>query len=323
MAVSIGTGIGSGLAVLGNLAGPPSALSPAGLAAAPSALSLGNLAAVPPVLSLGGLAAQAACAVGAEAGAHAFGAACAASADAIAYGLRMVRGGRADLVAAGGAEAAIHPLTIAAFARTGALSRRNDEPARASRPFDKNRDGFVLGEGAAILVLEAAERAADRGAAVYCELAGAGEGADGWHITGPDPAGAGMAGALRAALADSGLAADDIVHVNAHATASVQGDLAESRALAAVLGHARCCVSATKSTTGHLLGAAGAVEAAAAALALRHGAAPPTANLDDPDDAVGLDVVRYEPRPLPGGPVAALSCSAGFGGHNVALAFRR
>ena len=248
--------------------------------------------------------------------------ACATGAESIAEGLELIRRGRADVVAAGGAEAAVTPVIIAGFAAMQAMSRRNDDPVRASRPFDRDRDGFVLAEGAAVLILESAEHAARRGARVYCELAGAGISADAFHMTAPEPAGRGMAQALRRALRDAGTDPADVVHVGAHATSTPQGDLAESLAIRSALGEHGYCVSATKSTSGHLLGAAGALAAAATVLMLHERTAAPTANLDALAPEIVLDVVGAEPRPLPRGPVAALSDAAGFGGHNVVLAFR-
>ncbi|KWX00154.1 3-oxoacyl-ACP synthase [Carbonactinospora thermoautotrophica] len=262
---------------------------------------------------------------GARAGVHATVSACASSNEAIAYGMEMIRSGRADVVVAGGAEAVIHPLPIAAFAAMMALSKRNDEPERASRPWDKGRDGFVLGEGAAVVVLEAEEHARARGARIYCELAGAGMSADGHHIAQPEPEGRGAARAMRFALADAGLTPDLIAHVNAHATSTPQGDVAEVKAIRAVLGeHAdNVVLTSTKSMTGHLLGAAGALEAVATILAVYEQVAPPTINLDDPDDEVDLTIARGEPYKLPDGDFAALNNSFGFGGHNIALVFRR
>jgi len=228
------------------------------------------------------------------------------------------------VVIAGGTEAAIHPLPLAAFANMMALSRRNEEPTRASRPYDKARDGFVLGEGAGIVVLESADRAARRGARIYAEVAGAGITSDAHHIAQPDPVGVGATRAMREALADANLEPDQIVHINAHATSTPQGDIAEALAIRNALGEAAqgAAISATKSMTGHLLGAAGAVEGIATILALHHRLAPPTINLDDPDDEVRLDVVRGEPRALPDGTIAGLNNSFGFGGHNVAVALR-
>ena len=260
----------------------------------------------------------------ARAGVHTTVSACASGAEAIGYAIDMIRSGRADVVVAGGTEAAILPLNIAAFAAMRALSTRNDEPERASRPFDKGRDGFLLGEGAAAVVLESAERAAARGAVVHAAAAGVGYSADAHHIAQPDPEGTGIISAIQRALADAGTAADQVVHVNAHATSTPAGDVVEGQAIVAALGPAAdgVVVSATKSMTGHLLGGAGALEAVATVLALREGVAPPTINLDDPDDA-GVDIAT-EPRDLkPHGsePMAALNNSFGFGGHNVCLVF--
>lgn len=259
--------------------------------------------------------------LGARAGAHALVSACASGAEAIAYGVEMIRSGRADVVVAGGTEATIHPMPIAAFAASRTLSTRNDDPTGASRPYDVDRDGFVIGEGAGIVVLESAEHAAARGARVYARLAGIGLSADGYHITSPEPSGDGQIRAMRAALADSGVAAGDVVHVNAHATSTVVGDLIEARSIRAVLGDDAdgAVLSATKSMTGHLLGGAGALETIFTVLAVQDRTAPPTINVATPDPELVLDLVRDEPRTLPAGPVAALNNSFGFGGHNVAL----
>ncbi|HEX6195639.1 MAG TPA: beta-ketoacyl-ACP synthase II [Jiangellaceae bacterium] len=260
----------------------------------------------------------------ARAGVHTPVSACASGAEALSYGLEMIRNGRADVVVCGGTEAAIHPLPLAAFANMMALSKRNDEPERASRPYDKGRDGFVLGEGAGMVVLESAEYAAARGARVYAEFAGAGISADAHHIAQPDPDGNGAIAAMRAALRDGGLTAGDIRHINAHATSTPVGDIAEAVAIRAALGPAAAdvAVSSTKSMIGHLLGGAGAVEAIATILAVYDRIAPPTINVDDFDDEIELDVVRHEPRQLGDGEIAALNNSFGFGGHNVALAIR-
>jgi 3-oxoacyl-[acyl-carrier-protein] synthase II len=263
--------------------------------------------------------------LGARAGAHTTVSACASGAEAIGYAIDMIRSGRADIVLAGGTEAAIIQLNIAAFAAMRALSTRNDEPERASRPFDKGRDGFVLGEGAGMVVLESAEHAARRDATVYAVAAGAGYSADAYHIAQPDPAGTGIVSAIAHVLADARVSADQVVHVNAHATSTPAGDVVEAQAIAAALGSAASgvVVSATKSMTGHLLGGAGAVESVAAILALRDKVAPPTINLEDPDDDAGLQIAG-EPRELrarASGPMAVLNNSFGFGGHNVALAF--
>jgi 3-oxoacyl-[acyl-carrier-protein] synthase II len=261
----------------------------------------------------------------AEAGVHTTVSACASGAESIGYAVEMIRSGRADIVVAGGTEAAILPLNIAAFAAMGALSTRNEEPHRASRPFDKGRDGFVLGEGAAMLVLESAEHAARRGATVHAVAAGFGYSADAHHIAQPAVGGKGPALAMSRALADAGLSAGNVVHVNAHATSTPAGDIAEAHAIATALGEAAdgAVVSATKSMTGHLLGGAGALEAVAAVLALRERVAPPTINLDDPDDEVTIDIATQQRplRPRGDGPMAALNNSFGFGGHNVALVF--
>jgi 3-oxoacyl-[acyl-carrier-protein] synthase II len=263
--------------------------------------------------------------LGARAGVHTTVSACASGAEAIGYAMDMIRSGRADIVLAGGTEAAIMELNIAAFAAMRALSTRNDEPERASRPFDKGRDGFVLGEGAGMVVLESAEHAARRGATVYAVAAGAGYSADAHHIAQPDPAGTGIVSAMGRVLADARVSADQVVHVNAHATSTPAGDVVEAQAIAAALGSAASgvVVSATKSMTGHLLGGAGAVESVAAILALRDKVAPPTINLEDPDDDAGLQIAgeARELRARASGPMAVLNNSFGFGGHNVALAF--
>jgi 3-oxoacyl-[acyl-carrier-protein] synthase II len=262
----------------------------------------------------------------ARAGVHTTVSACASGAEAIGYAIDMIRAGRADVVLAGGTEAAIIPLNIAAFAAMRALSTRNDEPQRASRPFDKGRDGFLLGEGAGMVVLESAEHAARRGATVYATAAGAGYSADAHHIAQPDPDGTGIVRAIEHVLADARLDPEQIVHVNAHATSTPAGDVVEGQAIAAALGPAAggVVVSATKSMTGHLLGGAGALESVATILALHNQVAPPTINLDDPDDDAGIDIAT-EPRELKprtgAAPMAALNNSFGFGGHNVALAF--
>jgi 3-oxoacyl-[acyl-carrier-protein] synthase II len=254
----------------------------------------------------------------AQAGVHAPTSACATGAEAIAWGLSMIRTGRADVVVAGGTESVIHPLPIAGFAAMRAMSTRNDEPERASRPFDKGRDGFVLGEGAGILVLERADRARARGAKIYARLAGAGMTSDGYDIVQPDPEGRGGARAIAMALADAGVDRTEIVHVNAHATSTPVGDLAEIIMLHKAIGD-HVVVTSTKSMTGHLLGAAGAVESIATILAIRDSVIPPTINLDDPDDKVDLDVVAHKARHLEI-PVA-LNNSFGFGGHNAVLVF--
>ncbi|WP_432493132.1 beta-ketoacyl-[acyl-carrier-protein] synthase family protein [Kineococcus gypseus] len=260
----------------------------------------------------------------ARAGAHTPVSACASGAESLAYGADMIRSGRADVVIAGGTEAAIHPLPIASFAAMHALSRRNEDPARASRPFDTQRDGFVLGEGAGIVVLEAEEHARARGARVLAELLGAGLSADAHHVAAPEPEGSGVSRAVADALRSADVAAGDVVHVNAHATSTPAGDVAEDKGLRLALGGAAegVAVSATKSMTGHLLGAAGAVESILTMLALRDRMAPPTINVDDLDPEVTLDVVRKDPRPLPAqGRLVGLNNAFGFGGHNVSVVF--
>ncbi len=262
--------------------------------------------------------------VGARAGVHTPVSACASGAEAIGYAIEMIRSGRADVVVAGGTEAAIHPLPIVAFANMMAMSKNNDEPQRASRPYDKARDGFVLGEGAGVIVLESAEHAAARGARVYAEAVGQGLSSDAHHIAQPEPTGAGVARALADLFERNELDKAEIVHVNAHATSTPQGDTAELKALRKELGEHldHIAISATKSMTGHLLGGAGGIETVATVLALYNRLAPPTINVDDLDDDVTADIVTGEPRKLPAGPIAALNNSFGFGGHNVVLAFR-
>lgn len=277
-----------------------------------------------PMLMPNGPSANVGLEVNAQAGVHTPVSACASGAEAIGYAVEMIRTGRADVVVAGGTEAAIHPLPIAAFANMMAMSKNNDEPERASRPYDTGRDGFVLGEGAGVVVLESAEHAAARGARVYCEVVGQGLSADAHHIAQPEPSGRGIAAAMRNLLDDTGLKPDEIVHLNAHATSTPQGDVAEIKALRRVLGDDldHVAVSATKSMTGHLLGGAGGIETVATVLALHHRTAPPTINVEDLDADVDADIVRGEPRALPEGTISAINNSFGFGGHNVVLAFR-
>ncbi|HYN29459.1 MAG TPA: beta-ketoacyl-ACP synthase II [Dermatophilaceae bacterium] len=262
-------------------------------------------------------------ALGARAGAHTTVSACASGAESIGYALEMIRSGRADVVVAGGTEAAVHPLPIAGFAAMQALSTRNDEPERASRPYDTGRDGFVLGEGAALMVLESEEHARARGARVYAVLAGVGMSSDAHHIAAPEPEGAGASRAMVEAVERAGLTAADVRHVNAHATSTPVGDIAESNAIRRAFGDAAdaMAVSATKSMTGHLLGAAGALEAVFSVLAIRDRTAPATINVEDFDAEIALDVVRGEHRELPAGDLAVIDNSFGFGGHNVALLF--
>ncbi|NVM99684.1 beta-ketoacyl-ACP synthase II [Arthrobacter sp. SDTb3-6] len=277
-----------------------------------------------PMLMPNGPAAAVSLDLGARAGAHTPVSACASGTEALHMGLELIRSGKADVVMAGGAEAAIHPLPMAAFAAMQALSKRNDDPEHASRPYDVNRDGFVMGEGAGALVLEAEEHALARGARIYGELAGTSVTADAYHITAPDPEGLGATRALKAALFDARAHATDVVHVNAHATSTPVGDRPEYIALRAALGdHVdNVCVSATKSQMGHLLGASGAVESVLTVLAVYHRLAPVTINLENQDPEIPLDVVTGTPRELPAGQVMALNNSFGFGGHNAVVAIR-
>jgi 3-oxoacyl-[acyl-carrier-protein] synthase II len=273
-----------------------------------------------PMLMPNGPAAWVGLELGAQAGVHAMASACATGAEALALGLDIIRSGRADVVMAGGTEAVIHPLPIAGFAAMRAMSTRNDEPQKASRPWDKGRDGFVLGEGAGALVLERADHAAARGAHVYARLAGAGITSDGYDIVQPHPEGLGSIRAMTKAVQDAGLTRADIVHVNAHATSTPAGDMAEIYGVRKAIGD-HPVLTSTKSMSGHLLGAAGALESIATILAIRDSVVPPTINLDDPDDDLTLDVAAHKARPLD--IPAALNNSFGFGGHNVALIFTR
>jgi len=276
-----------------------------------------------PMLMPNGPAANVGLELQAKAGVHTPVSACASGAEAIGYALEMIRSNRADVIVGGGVEAAIHQLPMAGFAAMKALSTRNDAPHRASRPYDADRDGFVLGEGGGILILEEYEHAKARGAKIYCELVGQGLSSDGYHIAAPDPDGAGVQRAIKIALADAKLSTKDIVHLNAHATSTPAGDVAEANALRLALGKdsEHVAVSATKSMTGHLLGGAGAIESVFIVKALQERLAPPTINIENLDSAVTIDVVRDTPRPLPAGQIAALNDSFGFGGHNVVLAF--
>ncbi|MEP6696222.1 MAG: beta-ketoacyl-ACP synthase II [Pseudonocardiales bacterium] len=306
LAVVIGTGIGGALTLLGQ----DDVLEAQGYRRV-SPLTI-------PMLMPNGPAATVGLALGARAGVHAPVSACASGAEAIAWGRELIRSNRADVVVVGGAEACIHPLPLAGFSQMQALSTRNDEPAAASRPFDKARDGFVLGEGAGVLVLERAEDARARGGRIYSRLLGVGMTADAFHIAAPDPVGAGAARAIRQALEDAHLEPADIGHVNAHATSTPVGDTAEAAAILDAIG-GQALVTSTKSMTGHLLGAAGAVEAIATLLAVRDGKVPPTRNLDDPDDDIRLNIARLQAQDVD--LQAAVSDSFGFGGHNVALVF--
>jgi len=276
-----------------------------------------------PMLMPNAAAAAVSMSLGARGGARTVVSACASGTESIANAYEHLQLGLADIVVAGGTESVIHPMPIASFAAMQALSRRNDDPARASRPYDVDRDGFVLGEGAATLVLETKEHAEARGARIYAELAGSGVTSDSYHITAPDPAGLGASRAVMAALNQAGATPADVTHINAHATSTPVGDIAEYAALKAVFGErtASIPVSATKAATGHLLGGTGALEAVFALLAVYERTAPPTINLDNQDEAIPLDVVT-SPRDLGSGPQLAISNSFGFGGHNAVVAFR-
>lgn len=243
--------------------------------------------------------------------------ACASGANSIGEGVHLIRSGRADVVVAGGSEAAITPTCLAGFARMGALSSRRHDPTGASRPFDRDRDGFVMGEGAGILVLESEEHAARRGATPIGEVAGYGATCDAHHLTAPDPAGEGALASMVLALADAGLQPSDVGHVNAHGTSTPLNDRAEADALATLFSGPTPPVTSSKGVTGHLIGAAGAVEAVVGLMAARAGTVPPVANLTDPDVNPAVDLVRDEPRAIRN-PVV-LSNSFGFGGHNAAL----
>jgi len=277
-----------------------------------------------PMLMPNGPAANVGLELQAKAGVHTPVSACASGAEAIGYAYEMIKSNRADIIVSGGVEAAIHQLPMAGFAAMKALSTRNDDPARASRPYDRDRDGFVLGEGGGVLILEEYEHAKARGAKIYCEIGGQGLSSDGYHIAAPDPDGNGVQRAIKFALANSGLSTKDIVHLNAHATSTPAGDVAEANALRKALGADadHVAVSATKSMTGHLLGGAGAIESVFIVKALQDRLAPPTINIENLDPAVTVDVVRDTPRQLPAGDIAALNDSFGFGGHNVVLVFK-
>ncbi len=275
-----------------------------------------------PMLMANAPAANVGLAVHAKAGVHTPVSACASSNEAISLALDQLRLGRADMAVVGGTEATIHPLPIAAFGQMQALSRRNDEPERASRPWDRGRDGFVMGEGSAIMVLETLEHAKARGAKIYGTIAGSGISADSHDIVQPDPTGEGQSGAMIKALADAKLTPADIVHVNAHGTSTPQGDMTEAGSIRTALGDDadHVVVTSTKSMTGHLLGGAGALETIATLLALRDRMVPPTINLEDPEPDLAIDIAANVARPLQGGDLAAINNSFGFGGHNVAIA---
>lgn len=257
----------------------------------------------------------------AKAGVHTPVSACASSNEAISLAIDQLRLGRAEIAVVGGTESTIHPLPMAAFGQMQALSRRNDEPERASRPWDRDRDGFVMGEGAAVLVIETLEHALARGAKIYGTLAGSGISADSHDIVQPDPSGAGQAKAMQKALANARLTAADIRHVNAHGTSTPQGDLTEAGSIRNALGAAtdQVVVTSTKSMTGHLLGGAGALETIATVMALHDRLVPPTINLENPEPDLSIDIAANVARPLPDGDLAALNNSFGFGGANVAV----
>lgn len=261
--------------------------------------------------------------LGARGGGHTPVSACASGAEAIGNAADYIRSGRADVVIAGGTEAAIHPLPIGGFCAMQALSTRNDDPAGASRPYDVDRDGFVMGEGAAVVVLETYKSARARGATIYAELLSSGVTSDAFHVAAPEPDGVGAGAAMSQAMARGDIDPRDVVHLNAHATSTPVGDVAEVKAVRRALGaHAdHVAVSATKSMTGHLLGAAGSLEAVFTILALRDRRAPAQINLTSLDPEVDLDVVHGSHRQLPEGDIVALNNSFGFGGHNVSLAF--
>ncbi|MDQ1735907.1 MAG: 3-oxoacyl-[acyl-carrier-protein] synthase [Pseudonocardiales bacterium] len=307
VAVVIGTGIGGVTSLMDQhdiiLAKGPSKVSPLLI----------------PMNMPNGPAAYVGLRVGARAGVHTPVSACASGAEAIAYGLDLIQLDRADIVVVGGTEACMHPLTISGFAQMRAMSTRNDEPERASRPYDKNRDGFVLGEGAGVLVLERLSHAQARGHQPYAVLGGAAMTADSHDIVQPDPEGSGQARAAKTAIERSGIAFSDVVHVNAHATSTPAGDMAEASWIADLLGE-QTIVSGTKSMTGHLLGAAGAIESIATVLSVQNDVIPPTINLDDAEDGLSVDVPREARKATV---TAALNDSFGFGGHNAALLFHK
>jgi 3-oxoacyl-[acyl-carrier-protein] synthase II len=276
-----------------------------------------------PMLMANGPAAAIEMEFGARGGARTYLSACASSTESLAEGFRHIMQGDADIVIAGGTEAALHPMPLGAFAAMQALSRRNDDPSTASRPYDVTRDGFVLSDGAAALILESKEHAVARGAKIYAEIAGAGITSDAFHITAPDPEGSAAARAVLQALEHADAAREDVVHVNAHATSTPVGDVAEYHAMRRVFGDHldSIVVSATKASTGHLLGGAGAIEAFFTVMALHERVAPPTINLTSQDPEIVMDVAT-SPRQLPDGDLLAVSNSFGFGGHNAVVAFR-
>ncbi|MBM7772620.1 3-oxoacyl-[acyl-carrier-protein] synthase II [Actinokineospora baliensis] len=306
LAVSIGTGIG----------GPVTLLDQDDILEAQGLRKVSPLTV--PMLMPNGPAAHVGIEMRARAGVHTVASACASGAEGIANAWQMIQNGRADVVIAGGAEACIHPITVAGFCQSRTLSTRNDEPERASRPFDVDRDGFVLGEGAGVVVLERADHAAARGARVYAKVSGYGMTSDAHHITGNHPDGIGQIAAMTNAVRLAGLSPADIGHVNAHATSTVVGDVGEAAAIRKALGE-HVVVTAPKASFGHLVGGAGAVESIVTLLSIYYGTIPATRNLERIDAKVGLDVVTGEPRKVE--LTAAINNSFGFGGHNVAVLF--
>jgi 3-oxoacyl-[acyl-carrier-protein] synthase II len=306
LGVAIGTGIGGPLTLLAQ----DDLLETQGLRKV-SPLTV-------PMLMPNGPAAHVSIELMARAGVHSPASACASGAEGLATGWQMIQNGRADVVVAGGTEACIMPITVAGFAQSRTLSLRNDEPDRASRPFDVDRDGFVLGEGSGVLVLEREDHARARGARIYGKLAGAGITSDAYHITGNHPEGVGQINAITQAMRTAGLSPADVGHVNAHATSTVVGDIGEAVAITKAIGD-HVVLTAPKSALGHLVGGAGAVESIVTILSIYHGIIPATRNLENQDPKVTLDIVAGEPRKLELN--AAVNDSFGFGGHNVALAF--
>ena len=309
LAVCVGTGIGGLHSLLGNW----DIQKEKGLRRV-SPFTIPMLMANAPAANLG-------LKFGAAAGVHAPVSACASSNEAISLGLDQIRLGRCDIAVVGGSEGVIHPLPINAFAQMQALSRRNDDPEHASRPWDTGRDGFVLGEGSVIMVIETLEHARARGARIYGTLAGAGISNDNHDMVQPEPTGRGQSTAMRKALQASGLQPGDIKHINAHGTSTPQGDLTEASSIATALGSAvdECIVTSTKSMSGHLLGSAGALETFATVMALRNRIVPPTINIENLEPGLPIDIAVNEPRRLPEGDLAALNNSFGFGGSNVAV----
>lgn len=308
--VSVGTGIGG----LHSLLGQWDVQKDKGLRRV-SPLTIPMLMANAPAANLG-------LTFGAAAAVHAPVSACASSNEAISLAFDQIQLGRADMAVVGGTEGVIHPLPLNAFAQMQALSRRNDDPERASRPWDTDRDGFVLGEGSVIMVIETLESAQARGAKIYATLAGAGISNDNHDIVQPEPTGRGQSQAMIKALKAAGLEANDIVHVNAHGTSTPQGDVTEANSIATALGSAvdGVVVTSTKSMTGHLLGGAGALETFATVMALKDRTVPPTINIENLEPGLPIDIAVNETRQLPEGDLAAVNNSFGFGGANVAVA---